>query len=89
MMAAREIWKDLTCKHPSITTGFTSNTFLVDRWERCSGAAMCDHCGRSFFVHVPAQEDMLNENEECGRSCHVHEVYGFVPEADCPVHDAA
>lgn len=24
---------------------------------------------------------------EAGFGCHFHPVYGFVPEADCPVHD--
>jgi len=24
---------------------------------------------------------------DCGYDCHTHEKYGFVPEADCPVHD--
>lgn len=23
----------------------------------------------------------------CGHECHVHPTYGFVPEADCPIHD--
>lgn len=25
---------------------------------------------------------------EAGYECHFHPVYGFVPEADCPVHDS-
>lgn len=30
----------------------------------------------------------LDDVCEAGYECHFHEVYGFVPEADCPVHDA-
>ena len=27
------------------------------------------------------------ERTPCDNECHYHPVYGFVPEADCPVHD--
>lgn len=23
----------------------------------------------------------------CGHDCHVHPVYGFAPEPECPIHD--
>jgi len=25
---------------------------------------------------------------KCGYDCHLTEKYGFVPEADCPIHDS-
>lgn len=31
----------------------------------------------------------FEEECEAGFACHFHPVYGFVPEADCPVHDRA
>ena len=35
--------------------------------------AACVHCGALY--------------EKCDNNCHYTEKYGFVPEADCPVHD--
>ena len=43
----------------------------------------CEHCGRQSVV----KRGKLIHDEPCDYECGVAEPYGFVPEADCPVHD--
>lgn len=38
-------------------------------------------------VYNPRPPIIPLTSEACGRECHWHPVYGWVPEADCPVHD--
>ena len=50
----------------------------------------CHHCHRQELVRLKmdGQPTYVLENElTCGLGCHIQEPYGFVPEADCPVHD--
>lgn len=39
-------------------------------------------------AEIVAQYDASGDVSECGYACHMHPVYGWVPEADCPTHDA-
>lgn len=38
-------------------------------------------------LRLAAHEIITPGNMDCGYNCHVDEKFGFVPEADCPVHD--
>lgn len=48
---------------------------MVDRFEEMA-------------AEIVTQHDASDDVSECGWACHHHPVYGWVPEADCPVHDA-
>ena len=37
--------------------------------------------------YIQNAENYGNDDLGCGNACHYHPRYGFVPEADCPVHD--
>lgn len=36
---------------------------------------------------IVTQHDLTDEVSECGFACAFVEPYGWVPEADCPIHD--
>lgn len=38
-----------------------------------------------YFITIHQLESILKD--ACPAECHFQEPYGFVPEADCPVHD--
>lgn len=42
----------------------------------------------AIAAEIVALFDPSDEVSECGWACHFHPTYGWVPEADCPVHDA-
>ena len=48
------------CQH-DLVADFTAETFLVDKWERCSGVATCTGCAASFGIFIPANRDEAEE----------------------------
>lgn len=62
-------------------------------YDRIEGEYVaCSHCTvRTIGYGDPAEAIAVwnARYQECGNACGYQEPYGFVPEADCPVHDRA
>lgn len=50
-------YKELRCNHSQVVTVFTAETFLIEKWERCSGVGYCRNCGKDFSVMVAANPE--------------------------------
>lgn len=49
---------------------------------------LCPHCNRQSFVLIDEHgAHTVKEPAPCDFGCGYTEPFGFVPEADCPVHD--
>ena len=57
-----------------------------DRWERFIWRAPVV-CRITFFLWKVKSVIQYWATGDCGNACEVVEPYGFIPEADCPVHD--
>lgn len=51
--------KTYFCDHRSIFTHFSADIFTITGYDRCSGSAECDKCGKSFGVYVPKNEEEI------------------------------
>ena len=58
---------------------------LIERYERLSIGDTTTWQGHEWMWD--GGQWAISPDEECGRVCHYATPYGFVPEADCPVHD--
>ena len=47
----------------------------------------CHHCDRQCLARVTGGIAEIMIDTECDYGCHFTEPYGFVPQADCPIHD--
>jgi Zn finger protein HypA/HybF involved in hydrogenase expression len=50
--------------------------------------ANCPHCNRQSFVIIEGDgAHTVRDPQPCDYGCEFIEPYGFVPEAECPIHD--
>lgn len=49
--------KEARCRfHKFMPIGFTAEVFTVEKFERCSGAAICIKCGSEAIIYIPANK---------------------------------
>lgn len=71
----------------------TKRHLIVREW--LAGESDAGGCISALEQKLLVSEDLLNRAAMaitpgslcCGRACHIHEIYGFTPEAGCPIHD--
>ena len=51
--------------------------------------AFCSRCQRKWHASSDMfhRETIIGKRWDCNYACGVEKPYGFVPEADCPIHD--